>query len=153
MPIADALYSSKSGEWETPQDLYDVLDEEFNFNLDPAATDENHKCDYYITEKNDGLSIPWELPGCAKGKVFLNPPYGRIIGRWIQKAVSEYVQGNAELVVMLLPVRTDTVWFHKWIYNQPWVTDIRFIKGRLKFGGATNSAPFPSMIVVIGGDR
>lgn len=133
------LFSSATDEWATPQALFDELDAEFHFNLDPASTDLNHKCQRYFTKAEDGLLQNWG--GC---QVFCNPPYGRQIGRWVEKAVAEAAKPYTT-VVMLLPARTDTRWFHKYIYGQ---TEIRFIKGRLKFGEALNSAPFPSMIVI-----
>ena len=84
---------------------------------------------------------------CKNGggwRVFCNPPYGRVIGEWVKKAYQESKQPNT-LVVMLLPARTDTRWFHDYIYGK---AEIRFVKGRLKFGGCDNPAPFPSMIVI-----
>ena len=129
------LFTSKTGEWETPQDFFDELEEEFVFTLDPCATKGNAKCEKFYTKEDDGLSKSWD------GEVvFMNPPYGREIGKWIKKA-SE----TKGIVVCLLPARTDTQWFHKFIYGKH---EIRFLKGRLKFGGGENSAPFPSMVVV-----
>lgn len=132
------LWSSASGEWETPQDLFDELDKEFGFRLDPCATDGNTKCPVYFTVKDDGLGQPWR-----PSPVFVNPPYGREIAKWVQKGFEEAQQGA--VVVMLLPARTDTRWFHDYCMK---AKEIRFLKGRLKFGGAKNSAPFPSMIVI-----
>lgn len=128
-------YSSKTVEWETPQELFNTLDTEFHFTLDPCATEGNAKCKRYFTLENNGLTQSWN-----REKVFCNPPYGREIGKWVKKA-SE----SKGLVVMLLPARTDTRWFHNYIYNK---AEIRFLKGRLKFGSSKNSAPFPSMIVI-----
>jgi len=128
-------FSSSTDLWSTPQDFYDKLNKEFHFTLDPCSTDDNHKCDKYFTLKDDGLSQDW-----SKDTVFMNPPYGRGIGDWIKKA-SE----SNTTVVCLLPARTDTQWFHNYIYNK---ADMKFIKGRLKFGNSKNSAPFPSMIVI-----
>lgn len=133
--LTNGLFTSNTPEWETPQDFFDKLNEEFHFDLDVCATDENHKCDKYYTKEQDGLAMQSEW----KGTVWCNPPYGREIGKWV-KACAEY--SNA---VMLLPARTDTKWFHDYIYGK---AQIRFIKGRLKFGGSKNSAPFPSMVVV-----
>jgi phage N-6-adenine-methyltransferase len=128
-------FSSASDEWSTPQDLYDTLNLEFGFTLDPCATHDNAKCKRYYTKDIDGLSQSWD------GEyVFCNPPYGREIKKWVQKAA--HTKG---LVVMLIPARTDTSYFHEYIYGK---ARIRFLKGRLKFGNHTNSAPFPSMIVV-----
>lgn len=131
-------FSSKTPEWETPQDLFDELDKEFHFELDVCATKENAKCKRFYTKEDDGLSHGWG------GQVWCNPPYGREIGKWVEHAFLHSHKGE---IVMLLPARTDTKWFHTYIYNKPW-SEIRFLKGRLKFGGSKNSAPFPSMIVI-----
>lgn len=132
------LYSSKTPEWETPQALFDMLDARYHFNLDPASTDENAKCERHFTKADNGLEKNWG--GC---RVFCNPPYGREIGTWIRKGYEESRNPNT-IVVMLLPARTDTVWFHEYCMKGT----IEFIKGRLKFGNSKNSAPFPSMIVI-----
>ena len=131
-------FSSKTPEWETPQALFDSLNKEFKFNLDPCATKANAKCKRFFTEKENGLNERWH-----PSRVFMNPPYGRVIGRWVHKAWFE-AQGGA-VVVCLLPSRTDTKWFHDYILGK---AEIRFLKGRLKFGGSENSAPFPSMVVI-----
>lgn len=134
------MFSSGTDLWATPQWLFDELNNEFHFDLDVCANAENHKCVKYYTREQDGLIQSWD------GNVWCNPPYGRKIGDWVKKAyLSAYT--NKGVVVMLLPARTDTKWFHEYIYNQPNVK-IRFIKGRLKFGNSKNSAPFPSMIVI-----
>lgn len=135
----DLMFSSKTDMWETPQDLFDKLNSEFNFTLDACAIPENAKCKVFFTPEQDGLSQPWV------GTVWCNPPYGREIVKWVEKAHVARMCGNT--VVMLLPARTDTKWFHEYIYNKKYV-EIRFIQGRLKFGGSKNSAPFPSMIVI-----
>lgn len=137
------LFSSARADWETPQDLYDKLNAEFHFTCDVAADYQNHKHENYYTAEMDGIIQPWE------GVCWCNPPYGRNVGRWVEKAYCEAQRGVK--TVMLLPARTDTRWFHEWIYRQQGV-DTRFLKGRLKFGGCSNSAPFPSMIVVFGGN-
>lgn len=129
-------FSSQTNEWSTPQDFFDTLDKEFNFNLDVCATKENAKCKDYYTKEDDGLIRSWH------GTVWCNPPYGREIGKWVQRA-SEV----GATVVMLIPARTDTRYFHDYIYNKSDV-EIRFLKGRLKFGGHENSAPFPSMVII-----
>ena len=138
----DVLFSSKSVVWETPQDLFDKLNAEFHFDLDVCALPENAKCEKYYTPEDDGLLQPWN------GTCWCNPPYGRTIGKWVQKAYETFAGGGT--VVMLLPARTDTKWFHEYIYNK---AEIRFIKGRLKFGNSKNAAPFPSMIVVFDGKQ
>ena len=137
-------FMSKSNEWETPKDLFDKLDLEFQFTLDPCSTPQNAKCLKYYTKEDDGLSKSWE-DEC----VFMNPPYGREIGKWVKKAYEESLKGA--MVVCLIPARTDTKYYHKYIF--PYATDIRFIKGRVKFdngSGKLNPAPFPSAIVVFG---
>jgi len=135
----ELMFSSETDEWYTPLDFFQELDKEFHFNLDPCATAENHKCPSYYTREQDGLKQNW-----GGNKVFCNPPYGRVIGLWVEKAYRESQKPNT-LVVMLIPARTDTKWFHDYIYGK---AEIRFIKGRLKFGGCKNAAPFPSMVVI-----
>lgn len=135
-------YSSKSNEWATPQNLFDELNDEFNFTLDPCATDENAKCSNYFTIEDDGLSKDW-----SNDVVFMNPPYGREIKKWINKAYEESLNGAT--VVCLIPARTDTTYWHDFIFGK--TNDIRFLRGRLKFGKSKNSAPFPSAIVVYRG--
>jgi phage N-6-adenine-methyltransferase len=134
----DVMFSSKTDEWETPQELFDELNREFNFTLDVCATKENAKCHKFYTKDTNGLTSPW------MDKNWMNPPYGREIGLWVRKAYMHW-KGDAQTTVCLLPARTDTKWFHDYIYNK---AEIRFIKGRLKFGDSKNSAPFPSMIVI-----
>lgn len=135
----EVMFSSKSEMWETPQDFFDRLDDEFHFDLDVCATPENTKCKRYYTPEMDGLSQLWD------GVCWCNPPYGREIGKWVRRAWLSSATGNT--VVMLIPARTDTRWFHEYIYGKKRI-EIRFIKGRLKFGGCKNSAPFPSMVIV-----
>lgn len=136
-------FSSETPEWATPQETFDELNKEFRFNLDPCATAENAKCEHYFTKEIDGLKQEWSV-GTIAGTVFMNPPYGREIGEWVKKAHEEVKCGGAIKVVALLPARTDTKWFHDYCYGR----DVRFLKGRLKFGGSKNSAPFPSMVVI-----
>lgn len=137
----NAMFSSSTDQWSTPQDFFDKLDKEFGFDLDPCADAENHKCEKYYTIKEDGLRQDW-----GGHNVFCNPPYGREIHKWVKKAYDESRKENT-LVVMLIPARTDTSYFHDYIYGK---AEIRFIRGRLKFGNSKNSAPFPSMVVVFG---
>lgn len=120
------MFSSVSNEWETPQDFYDELNKEFNFTLDPCCQEYNHKCDKYYTSEMDGFNKSWEGE-----TVFCNPPYGREIGKWVKKCYEESKKDNTT-VVMLVPARTDTRWFHDYIYKKENV-EVRFIKGRLKF--------------------
>lgn len=136
----DVMFSSKTDLWETPQEFFDQMNDEFGFELDVCALPENAKCKRYYTPEMDGLSQPWD------GVCWCNPPYGRNIGKWVEKAYKES-QNKKNYIVMLLPARTDTRWFHDYIYGK---AEIRFIRGRLKFGGCKNSAPFPSMVVVFG---
>lgn len=131
-------YMSETVEWETPQDLFDELNAEFDLYRDACANALNKKRKLYWSKEDDGLAQDW-----TGMRLWLNPPYGREVGKWVEKAANS----EAEIVVALLPARTDTKWFHQWIYNKETV-EIRFIKGRLKFGGSKNSAPFPSMIVI-----
>lgn len=137
--ITSGMMSSNTGEWETPQDLFDRLNEEFHFTLDVCATEENTKCEVFYNEEADGLALPWS------GVVWENPPYGRDIGKWMKKAREYGEQGG--IAVCLVPARTDTKWWHE---NCMCASEIRFIEGRLKFGKAQNSAPFPSAVVVFG---
>jgi len=132
-------FSSTSDEWETPQALFNELSWIFGgFTLDPCASPENAKCARFFTRAENGLAQRWD------GKVFMNPPYGRAIGRWVKKALEESL--NGALVVCLLPARTDTRWWQDYARRgQVW-----FLRGRLKFGQARNAAPFPSAIVIFG---
>jgi site-specific DNA-methyltransferase (adenine-specific) len=134
------MFSSETDLWSTPQDFFNELNAEFHFTLDPCATRENAKCARFFTVEDDGLKQDWQGE-----TVFCNPPYGREIGKWVKKCYEE-AQKPDTIVVMLIPARTDTVWFHDYIYHK--AKEIRFIRGRLKFGDAKNSAPFPSMVVV-----
>ena len=133
------LYSSKEEKWATPQDLFDKLNDEFHFTLDAAASPDNAKCANYFTEEQDGLVQSW-----GGHTVWCNPPYCRKTGLWVKKAYEEH-QRTGCTVVMLLPSRTDVRWFHDYILGK---AEIRFIKGRLKFGENKNSAPFPSIVVI-----
>ena len=135
----DVMFSSSSGEHETPQDLFDQLDEEFHFTLDPCATPGNAKCDTYFTVATNGLAQSWK-----DHVVWVNPPYGKGVIDWIQKAKTAFIYDNAT-VVMLLPARTDTQWFNRVVAS---TTEMRFIIGRLKFVGAPTSASFPSMLAI-----
>lgn len=143
MPKLDVMYSSKSNEWATPLDFYKKLDNEFHFNLDPCSDDTNYKCEKHYTLEEDGLSQNWG--GC---RVFCNPPYSEI-SKWVEKAFREGHKDNT-IVVLLIPARTDTRYFHDYILHR---SEIRFVKGRLKFGDGKNSAPFPSMVVIFRGAK
>lgn len=144
MPLSDVVFSSESGDWGTPPALYNRLNEKYEFTYDPASSTENHLTaaystfdgTYYLLDKvndADGLTAEWY------GRIFLNPPYGRGIAAWMEKAAKA-----PGLVVALLPVRTGSRWWQQWV--APYA-DIEFLAGRLKFVGAENSAPFDSAIV------
>ena len=130
-------FSSERDNWETPQDFFDKLNEEFGFTLDVCAEDDTAKCEKYYTKKDDAFTKEW------KGVCRMNPPYGRGIGVWLKKAYE--TSQNESTVVCLIPSRTDTKWWHDYVMQ---AAEIRFVKGRLKFDGHKNSAPFPSAVVV-----
>lgn len=162
----DLMFSSATDQWATPQSFFDKLNAEFNFTLDPCATSDNAKCEKYFTEADNGLLQDW------RGEtVFCNPPYSKKERKckegckkkacetrgyhlkedkpgqedWVKKCYEESLKRNTK-VVLLIPARTDTQCFHDYIYHK--AKEIRFLKGRLKFGSAKNAAPFPSMLVV-----
>ena len=140
------LFSSKKMDWCTPQMFFDALNTEFNFTLDAAATDKTAKCVEYFTPANDGLSQSWKTDGA----VFCNPPYGREIGKWVRKACDEARNGTT--IVLLIPARTDTSYWHDYIFGK---AEVRFVRGRLKFtdddGNVAAPAPFPSAVVIYNG--
>lgn len=140
----EVMFGSKTNEWGTPQKLFNELDQEFNFTLDPCSTHENKKCEKHYTADEDGLSHSWE------GEVvFCNPPYGREITKWVEKAATEKAT-----TVMLIPARTDTNYFHDYIYGK---AEIRFLRGRVRFekqpGVPSDRAPFPSMVVIFRNEK
>ncbi len=135
----EVLLSSRSNEWETPQDFFDRLNKAFHFTLDPCCTHDNAKCEKHYTKNEDGLIQDW-----SKEIVFMNPPYGRQIGKWIKKAYEESKKGAT--IVCLIPSRTDTNYWHDYCMKG----DIYFIRGRLHFNNA-DRAPFPSAVVVFWG--
>jgi phage N-6-adenine-methyltransferase len=135
--IDSPMMSSKTDLWSTPKEFFNNVNKQFNFTLDVCASPENAKCEKFFTKEDNGIMQKWE------GVCWMNPPYGKGIGIWIEKAYLSSKLGCT--VVGLLPARTDTQWFHKYILG---CARIVFIKGRLKFGGSKNSAPFPSMLVV-----
>ena len=124
----DLMFSKKTDDWSTPKEFYQELNKEFSFDFDPCP----------LRSLTDGLNIDWN------GNVFINPPYSNIRA-FLEKGLSELSKGNVKQLVYLVPARTDTRWFHDLVYNK---AEIRFIKGRLKFGDSKNSAPFPSMLVI-----
>ena len=139
MPVNNGMLTSLTDEWETPQEFFDRLNADFGFTLDVCATALNAKCGKYYTKEQDGLSQDW-----TGETVWCNPPYGREIGKWCRKCY-EFSQMGGGTAVMLLPARTDTRWFHEWVYGK---ADIWFVKGRLHFNGTKWNAPFPSMIAI-----
>ena len=139
MKGTEQLFSSSSENWSTPMDLFELINSKYNFTVDVCADASNNKVKKYYNIQKDGLSQDWSNDVC-----WCNPPYGKNISKWIEKAYVESEKGTK--IVMLLPSRTDTKWFHNFIYENK-NAKIEFIKGRLKFSGSNNSAPFPSMIV------
>jgi len=140
-------FQSSDKEWETPDSVFQPLKKEFNIVFDVCATLENTKCKAFFDKKINALSSSWlianELADVSKFAVWMNPPYGRGIEKWVRKAYEESAKGAT--VVALLPARTDTSWFHNYIHDKH---EVRFLKGRIKFVDAPSSAPFPSMIVI-----
>ena len=134
-------FMSQRQDWETPQFIFDGLDAEFGFEFDVCATANNAKCRAFFSPDEDALSRRWT------GVCWMNPPYGRGIERWLRKAFESARAGAT--VVCLIPARTDTVWWHRYVMRG----EIRFLRGRLKFVGAANSAPFPSAIVIFRSPR
>ena len=132
----DALFSSKTCEWETPAYLFEEYNYKYHFDLDICATNENAKCLRYFTKEQDGLRQEW------RGVCWMNPPYGREIGKWVEKAYKSALKGAT--VVCLLPARTDTSWWHDYCMKG----QIEFIRGRVKFGNSKHGVPFPSAIVI-----
>lgn len=130
-------FSSASEDWATPQDFFDYLNLQFGFTLDVCASAENAKCNRFFTEADDGLAQDWGDAVC-----WMNPPYGRTIGRWMKKAHESSLKGAT--VVCLVPARTDTAWWHDYAIRG----EVRFLRGRLKFGNSKANAPFPSAVVV-----
>ncbi len=128
-------FSSATDMWSTPQDFFDHYNDIYNFTLDVCASPENAKCKHFFTEADDGLAQDWV------GNCWMNPPYGREIIHWVKKAYESSLEGAT--VVCLVPSRTDTKWWHEYVMKG----QIEFIRGRLKFGDAKNSAPFPSVVV------
>ena len=134
------MYTSVTGEWETPQDFFDAMNEVFRFDLDVCATHANAKCGRYFTREEDGLIQTWS------GVCWMNPPYGREISLWVRKAYESSLAGGT-LVVCLLPARTDTRWWHDYVLAH--ASAVWFIRGRLRFSGR-GRAPFPSALAMFG---
>lgn len=132
-------FMSRRDDWETPKELFESLNREFHFTLDPCCSKKTAKCPKFYTKKDDGLSKDW-----SEEVVFMNPPYGREISHWVKKAHDESAKFKGAKVVALIPARTDTSWWHDFVIHHK----IKFIRGRIKFGGGNGSAPFPSAIVI-----
>lgn len=131
-----AVFSTGNEEWTTPRWLFDQLDAEFHFTLDAAATDDNHLCREYFTKTHDALQYAW------MDRFYLNPPYSRYVGRWVQYAWEQvYLHRNTDVGVLLIAARTDTRWFHDYAWNG---AEVRLVKGRLHYGNSPNAATFPS---------
>lgn len=137
---ASVHFSSATDVWATPQSLFDELNAEFGFTLDVCAMPENAKCDRFFSPEMDGLTQAWT------GVCWMNPPYGKTIGHWVRKAFESAAAGTT--VVCLLPSRTDTAWWHEYVTK---ADEVRFVRGRLRFGNASSGAPFPSAIVIFRG--
>ena len=136
---------SKSEDWATPMEFFNLLDAEFGFNLDVCAADWNRKCDHFYDKVVDGLTMNW-----SGARVWMNPPYGKTITEWLAKARSEVVHG-CQVVVALIPARTDTAWWHDHVEKK---AEVRFVRGRLQFtrpDGTRGRCPFPSAVVIFRG--
>lgn len=143
MAITDnkGMFSSNTDVWATPVSFFNRMNKEFNFKIDVCALPDNAKCERYFTPEVDGLTQEWN------DTCWMNPPYGREIGKWVQKAYEDSEKYGVT-IVCLLPSRTDTKWWHDYCMKG----EIRLIKGRLKFGDGKNPAPFPSALVIFGKD-
>lgn len=147
--INKSLFTSNREDWETPQDFYDRLNTKYHFEWDLAASDNNAKCDHYLTRDDNSLEQNW---GELSGNMFLNPPYGRQLKLWVKKAAETHLKYD-QCLVMLIPARTDTSYWHDYIFNH---AEIEFLRGRLKFevdGVSGDSAPFPSALVIYKGGK
>ena len=141
-PLAAMLGPAERTDWATPPAFFAGLDKEFGFTLDVAASPHNAKCERYFTSDDDGIQQDWAGEVC-----WCNPPYGREIGKWVRKAAQEARRGAT--TVMLIPSRTDTAWWHDYIEGK---AEVRFVRGRIKFVGATENAPFPNAVVIFRGE-
>lgn len=133
-----ALFATNRQDWGTPKTFFDLLDQEFHFTIDICASEDNAKCPRYFTIEDDSLSFTWP----ANETIYCNPPYGREVGKWLEKGWE--ARGNGSTVVFLLPARTDTKWFHEWVS----LGEVRFLQGRIIFEGAAAGAPFPSLLLI-----
>ncbi len=133
----DKRFISNTVEWETPPNLFNPLNDEFGFTLDVAATIENAKCEKFWTIQDDGLKMPWN------GTCWLNPPYGRDVPKWLERALTESYHGT--IIVALVPARTNTKWFHDLCLK---VAEVRFVCGRPKFGDSDHGLPLPLAVII-----
>lgn len=133
----DTRFKSNTVEWATPDDVFQPLDNEFGFTLDVASTHENAKCEQHFTQEDDGLSQQWD------GVCWMNPPYGKDVPKWLKKALDESSRGVT--TVCLIPARTNTKWFHELCLNK---AEVRFVKGRPKFGDSNHGLPLPLAVVI-----
>ena len=140
----NTLLSSNNDEWETPQSLFNILNQKYKFTLDPCATHYNYKCKKYYTKEQNGLNQSWK-----DEIVFVNPPYSHI-KEWVKKSCEES-EKHKIIVILLIPARTDTIYWHEYIMKE--AKKIYFIKGRLKFNNSHNNAPFPSVIIEFNPDK
>lgn len=139
-----ALFTSNKQDWETPKDIFERLNSKYHFDLDAAASHQNAKLPNYFTADDDALQQEWQ------GNVFCNPPYSRQLGKWLAKAWQEHQRDPNRVIVFLIPARTDTSYWHDYIFNK---AEIEFLRGRIKFednGNSKDAAPFPSAIVIYG---
>lgn len=144
MTLQKAMISSKSNEWETPQEFFDKLNKEFHFTLDPCCRKDTAKCSKYYTIKEDGLRQDW-----SKDIIFMNPPYGGHTGDWIKKALEESRKGA--VIVCLIVSSTDRSYWHEYIF--PYASQIRFIRGRIRFGKSKSTAPFASAVIIFDNNK
>lgn len=142
MARLEKQFESATVEWSTPDSIFEPLNHEFNFTLDVAANEKNSKCEKFISKEQDGLIQSWS------GNCWMNPPYGRGLSNWMKKAVQE--QKNGVTTVCLIPARTNTNWFHDVVIPH---AEIRFVRGRPKFGNADQGLPWPLLILIFKGEN
>jgi len=145
--INHGLFTSNKEDWETPGNFFNSLNEKYHFKWDLAASNDNAKCNNYFTHDDNSLEQNW---GGLDGNLFVNPPYGRELKLWVKKASETHLK-NGQYLVMLIPSRTDTSYWHDYIFDH---AEIEFLRGRLKFevdGVSKDPAPFPSALVIYKG--
>lgn len=136
----NVLLSSDKMDWETPYEFFTKIDHIFHFSLDVCADDSNTKCLHFYSKEDNSLTKTWQ------GICWMNPPYGREITKWLEKASKEITKEEKTIIIALVPARTETVYHFKYVY--PFAKAILYIAGRIRFVGATNSAPFPSELII-----